>query len=159
MIFKLCMTLDLIILNIFLNWLYFNYQQNSWYKFWNRFKFESPLNFKGDQILWKKSGKFAKNLSWLDLHKCKFSWAHLYAIIWSSKTSVHRTRFELREMSLYSKFKPKHARISFKLPNYILKYCWSIAAATMTLGVLHGLICNFSIKIIKYLHSLEFFLK
>jgi hypothetical protein len=46
------------------------------------------MNFKGIQILWEKSGKSTKNLSQLVLHKSEFSWAHLYARSWSSKTSV-----------------------------------------------------------------------
>jgi hypothetical protein len=39
------------------------------------------MNFKGVQTLWEKSGKFTKILSQHDLHKSKFSWAHLYAKI------------------------------------------------------------------------------
>jgi hypothetical protein len=41
--------------------------------FWNRFKFEASMNFKGVQTLWKKSDKFTKILSQLDLHKSEFS--------------------------------------------------------------------------------------
>jgi hypothetical protein len=46
------------------------------------------MNFKGVQSLWEKSGKFTKILSQHSLHKSKLSWAHLYAKIWSSNTSV-----------------------------------------------------------------------
>jgi hypothetical protein len=46
------------------------------------------MNFEGLQTLGEKSGKFTKILSQQDLHKREFSWAHLYAKIWSSKTSV-----------------------------------------------------------------------
>jgi hypothetical protein len=37
------------------------------------------MNFKGVQTSWKKSDKFFKILSRLDLQKGEFSWAHLYA--------------------------------------------------------------------------------
>jgi hypothetical protein len=37
------------------------------------------MNFKGVQTLWEKFVKFTKILSQFDLHKCEFSWAHLYA--------------------------------------------------------------------------------
>jgi hypothetical protein len=43
--------------------------------------FEFSMNFKKVQTFWEKSKKFSKNLFWLDLHKSKFSWAHLYVII------------------------------------------------------------------------------
>jgi hypothetical protein len=46
------------------------------------------MNFKGVQTLWEKSGKFTKSLSQHDLHKSEFSWADLYAKIWSFNTSV-----------------------------------------------------------------------
>jgi hypothetical protein len=41
-----------------------------------------------------KSSKFTKLLSQQDLHKSEFSWAYLYAKIWSSKTSVKMNWFE-----------------------------------------------------------------
>jgi hypothetical protein len=41
--------------------------------------FESLMNFKKDLNLPKKYGKFSKILSWLGLHKSKFSWDHLHA--------------------------------------------------------------------------------
>jgi hypothetical protein len=37
------------------------------------------MNFKWVQTLWEKCGKFTKILYQLDLHKCEFSWAHLYS--------------------------------------------------------------------------------
>jgi hypothetical protein len=37
------------------------------------------MNFKGVQTFWEISNKFSKSPSWPDLHKTKFSWAHLYA--------------------------------------------------------------------------------
>jgi hypothetical protein len=37
------------------------------------------MNFKGDQTLWKKSGKFTKILPQHGIHKSEFSWARLYA--------------------------------------------------------------------------------
>jgi hypothetical protein len=46
------------------------------------------MNFKGVRTLWEKSDKFTKNLSQLVIHINEFSWAHLYAKIWSSNTSV-----------------------------------------------------------------------
>jgi hypothetical protein len=46
------------------------------------------MKFKGVQTLWEKSGKFTKILSQLDFNKSEFRWAHLYAKIWSSNTSV-----------------------------------------------------------------------
>jgi hypothetical protein len=63
-------------------------QQNSCYKFWNRFKFESSMNCKGVQTIREKSDKFSTILSSLDLHKSEFSWAHLYARILRYNTSV-----------------------------------------------------------------------
>jgi hypothetical protein len=63
------------------------------------------MNFKGVQTLWEKFGKFTKILPEHELHKSKFSWAHLYAKIGvlaqASKCidSKIRTEFEL-------KFKP-----------------------------------------------------
>jgi hypothetical protein len=44
--------------------------------------FESLMNFKMGLNLLKKSSKFPKILSWLDLHKSEFSWDHLYARMW-----------------------------------------------------------------------------
>jgi hypothetical protein len=85
--------------------------------------------------LWQKSSKFTKNVSWHGLHKSEFSRVHFYARNWSSKTSVDRTWFELREVSLNTKFKPKHTRISFNHPNYIAKYCRNTVDDTMILGV------------------------
>jgi hypothetical protein len=52
------------------------------------------MNFKGVQILWKKSGKFTKNLSQLVIHNSEFSWTHLYATSWSSKVSAKVNWFE-----------------------------------------------------------------
>jgi hypothetical protein len=40
-----------------------NSQHNPCYKFWNIFKFESSMNFKGVQTLWEKSEKFSKILT------------------------------------------------------------------------------------------------
>jgi hypothetical protein len=57
----------------------YNTQRNSCYKCWNRFKFESSMNFKMVQTIWEKSDKFSKILSWVDVHKSKFNWSHLYA--------------------------------------------------------------------------------
>jgi hypothetical protein len=52
------------------------------------------MNFKGVQTLWEKSGKFTKIRSQHDLHKSEFIWAHLYAKIWSSNTSVKMNWFQ-----------------------------------------------------------------
>jgi hypothetical protein len=46
------------------------------------------MNFKEVETLWEASVKFSKILSQHDLHKSEFSWAQLYAKIWSSNTSV-----------------------------------------------------------------------
>jgi hypothetical protein len=46
------------------------------------------MNFKGVRILWKKSGKFTKILSHLDIHKGEFSWVHSYTGNLSFYTSV-----------------------------------------------------------------------
>jgi hypothetical protein len=67
------------------------------YKFWNRFKFEYSLNFKGVQTLWEKSRKISKILCWLNLRNCEFNWAHLHARICSSYTSVKRHGLNLRK--------------------------------------------------------------
>jgi hypothetical protein len=42
--------------------------------------FEFLMNFKRGLILPKKSDKFPKNPSWLELHKSEFSWDHLHEI-------------------------------------------------------------------------------
>jgi hypothetical protein len=44
--------------------------------------------------LWEKSGKFSKNLSWLDLHNYEFSLVYLDARSCSSNTSVKANWFE-----------------------------------------------------------------
>jgi hypothetical protein len=54
------------------------------------------MNFKGVQTFWEKSGKFTKILSQQGLHKSEFSWAHLYAKIWSSNTSAKRIDLKIR---------------------------------------------------------------
>jgi hypothetical protein len=46
------------------------------------------MNFKGVQTLWKRSGRFTKILSQLDIHKGEFSWVYLYAGNLSFYTSV-----------------------------------------------------------------------
>jgi hypothetical protein len=40
-----------------------NFQRIAGYNFWNKFEFESSLNFKGIQTFLKKSDKFSKILS------------------------------------------------------------------------------------------------
>jgi hypothetical protein len=64
---------------------------------------DSSLNFKGIQTLWKKSGKFSKNLYGLDLHKSEFSWhtcmqdlgVPIQVSIWLD-LRIRRWEFELR---------------------------------------------------------------
>jgi hypothetical protein len=48
------------------------------YNFWNKFKFESSLNFRGVQTFLEKSDKFSKILPSGDLHKSEFIWVYLY---------------------------------------------------------------------------------
>jgi hypothetical protein len=48
------------------------------YNFWNEFKFDSSLNFKGLQTFLEKYDKFSKLSSSQDIHKSEFSWVHLY---------------------------------------------------------------------------------
>jgi hypothetical protein len=96
--------------------------------------------FKGVQTFWEKSGKFIRSLSWSDLPKYEFSWPHLYAGKWSFYTSVPLSLFEIKEKSLNWKFKLNQPYISFKLCNYMVKYCWNIIAATVTLGVSHSIL-------------------
>jgi hypothetical protein len=57
---KICMRLNLNVMDKFVNWVDFKFPLNSCYKFWNRFKFEYSLNFKRVQTMWEKSGKLTK---------------------------------------------------------------------------------------------------
>jgi hypothetical protein len=57
------------------------------YKFWNKFKFESFLNFKGTQTFLEKSDKFSKILSLHDTLEYESILTHLYSNIGSSFTS------------------------------------------------------------------------
>jgi hypothetical protein len=63
------------------------------------------MNFKGVQTLWKKSGKFSKILSQLELHKCEFSLAHLYARNLIPNPSVKRLGLKIIKEFEF-KFKP-----------------------------------------------------
>jgi hypothetical protein len=60
------------------------------YKFWNKFKFESSLNFKGVQTFLQKSDKFLKITSSHDIHEYNFRLTHLYSNIGSSFISWNR---------------------------------------------------------------------
>jgi hypothetical protein len=57
------------------------------YKFWNKFKFESSLNFKGLQTFLEKSDKFFKSPSSNDTLEYNFILTHLYSNIESFFTS------------------------------------------------------------------------
>jgi hypothetical protein len=57
------------------------------YKFWNKFKFESSLNFKGVQTFLEKSDKFFKIPSSHDTLEYNFTLTHLYSNIGSLFTS------------------------------------------------------------------------
>jgi hypothetical protein len=57
------------------------------YKFWNKFKFESSLNFKGVQTFLEKSDKFSKIPSSHDILQYEFRLTHLYSNIKSFFTS------------------------------------------------------------------------
>jgi hypothetical protein len=59
--------------------------------------FESSMDFKGVQTFWKKSEKFFKILSWLDIHKSEFSWAHLYVRIQVTKQEPKRLGLNKKE--------------------------------------------------------------
>jgi hypothetical protein len=104
------------------------------YNLWNRFKLESSLNFKGVQTLWKKSCKFNKILSWLDLHNCEFSCAHLYARNGSSYTSANMTLFERKKKSLSLKFKLHNTYNTNKTYDYMMRYCLNTVVAIVTPG-------------------------
>jgi hypothetical protein len=64
-----------------------NSQMIASYKFWNRFEFESSLNFKVIQTFLKNSFKFPKILSWHDILEYEFTLTHLCSNIGSSFTS------------------------------------------------------------------------
>jgi hypothetical protein len=61
------------------------------YKFWNKFKFESSLNFKGVQIFLEKSDTFSKIPSLHDILEYEFRLTRLYPNIESSFTSRKMT--------------------------------------------------------------------
>jgi hypothetical protein len=75
---KLCKGVDLNIVNNFAHWHNFIFSLDFMYKFGNKLKFESSLNFKGVQTFGEKFHKFSKNLSWHDLQAYEFRLAHLY---------------------------------------------------------------------------------
>jgi hypothetical protein len=56
------------------------------YKFWNKFKFEYSLNFKGVQTFLEKSDKFSKIPSSYDILKYEFRLTQLYSNIGSAFT-------------------------------------------------------------------------
>jgi hypothetical protein len=60
------------------------------YKFYNKFKFESPLNFKGVQTFLEKSNKFSKIPSSHYILEYEFILTYLYSNIGNSFTSVKR---------------------------------------------------------------------
>jgi hypothetical protein len=60
------------------------------YKFWNKFKFESFLNFKAVPSFLEKSDKFSKIPSSHDILEYEFILTHLYSNIESSFTSGNR---------------------------------------------------------------------
>jgi hypothetical protein len=64
------------------------------HKFWNKFKFEYSLNFKGVQTFLEKSSKFTNILSSHDLPEYEFRLTHLYSNIGSSFTSGKWTWFK-----------------------------------------------------------------
>jgi hypothetical protein len=60
------------------------------YKFWDKFKFESSLNFKGIQTFLEKSDKLSKILSSHDILEYEFILTHSYSKVESSFTSENR---------------------------------------------------------------------
>jgi hypothetical protein len=60
------------------------------YKFWDKFKFESSMNFKGIQTFLKKSDKFYKIPYPHPILDYKFTLRHLYSNIGSFFTSGNR---------------------------------------------------------------------
>jgi hypothetical protein len=86
------------------------------------------LNFKGFEPFWKKSNKFSKIPSSHDLYQNEFSWVYMDVRFWVTK-QVPNGFVRIKETSLNLKLNPyniswpvKLARISFKLPNYIVSY-------------------------------------
>jgi hypothetical protein len=57
------------------------------YKFWNKFKFESSLNFKGVQNFLENCDKFSKIPSSHTILEYEFTLTHVYSNIGSSFTS------------------------------------------------------------------------
>jgi hypothetical protein len=82
-----------------------------------KFQFETYLNFKGFQTIWKKSKKFTKNLSWNDLPKYEFSW---HTCMQENEVGI-LVSFENKEKSLNLKFKPHNTYISFKAWRYLVR--------------------------------------
>jgi hypothetical protein len=103
--------------------------------------FQSLMNFKRDSNLWEKYDKFSKISSLLDLHKSEFSWVHLYVRFQVTKqVSNDLVRIKEKSLNLNSSLtifdiQPQLARISFKLPKYLVSYRSGTVAATVTLGV------------------------
>jgi hypothetical protein len=60
------------------------------YKLWNKFEFQSSLNFEGVHTFEEKSDKFSKIPSSRDILEYEFIWSHLYSNIRSSFTSEKR---------------------------------------------------------------------
>jgi hypothetical protein len=86
------------------------------------------LIFYGVQIFLKKSDKFSKIISSHNLYQNEFSWVHLCVRFRVTKQVSNRL-VRIKETSLNLKFNTyniswmvKLARISFKLPNYIVSY-------------------------------------
>jgi hypothetical protein len=63
------------------------YQSIASYKFWDKFKFASSLNFKEIQSFLKKSDKFSKIPCYHDIPEYKFILTRFYSNIGSSYTS------------------------------------------------------------------------
>jgi hypothetical protein len=63
------------------------------YKFWNKFKFQFSLNFKGVQTILEKSHKFSKISSSCDILEYEVTLTHLYSNIRSSFTYGNRYLF------------------------------------------------------------------
>jgi hypothetical protein len=127
---KLCMRLNLNVMDKFVNWVDFKFPLNSCYKFWNRFKFEYSLNFKGVQTMWEKSGKLTKK-SLRSSQKCK---------ILGFQYKCQKTWCEIKErsLSLNFKLKPHNTYNINQTCTYMERYYLNTVAVTVALGVSHA---------------------
>jgi hypothetical protein len=98
------------------------------------------MNFKRSSNLLEKSDKFSKIPFWFDLPKSEFSCVHLYVRFWVTKQVPKGLVWIKKRVWIWNSnltmfiIQTKLARISFKIPKYIVSYCLNTVDATVALG-------------------------